>query len=107
MGWKNKPTWLKGGIIAATIFILSLFIIYVLSLINDQLDDLFLIPAIPIAIVEGILMPGCGFGGSILSGSPYYCIESQSYFIQVMAGLIVYFILGALIGWIYGKIKNK
>ncbi|PIN93038.1 hypothetical protein COU54_04780 [Candidatus Pacearchaeota archaeon CG10_big_fil_rev_8_21_14_0_10_31_24] len=87
MGWKDWSYWLKGGIIGIvfTIFycLLRLFVVE-----NGFLTYLDIVYA-PIII---LLIKIYGFKEAIID-----------YPVVVVYGLVV----GALIGWIYGKIKNK
>ena len=85
MGWKNLPYWLKGGIIGGISGIL-------LAILGQHF----------------VLIRSASFLALIL----IYVFPVGHYFspIIILIGLInfiTYMILGALIGYIYGKIKNR
>ena len=98
MSWKNWPYWLKGGVIGVILIIV--FFIIIVSISNTS--------------------KGC----TSWENSPYYCISiiGASFLIAVVTGsrnmmflyistgitnIIIVFIVGSLIGLIYGKIKNR
>lgn len=92
--WKNWPYWFKGGITVVSVYIL--FIILILAIYKPFFDS-------------------CGHMGCnsdwiiILSGFPTIFIPLQYHFmlgVSVLA-FFQYFLIGALIGYIYGKIKSK
>ena len=87
MGWKNLPYWLRGGIVALIIAIILL----VPSLI---------IESIPLYIFNLDFIGLIIFQGSILN-------EDIFGVFQLITLAISYFIIGALIGLIIGKIKSK
>ena len=93
MGWKNLSYWLKGGIIGIIVLIILLIIGFILDLtIQSSFFPytlmMIFIPLIPfVLIIEAF---GIGF-------------EDVIFFITLPA----YFIIGAVIGWIVGKIKSK
>ncbi|MBS3085684.1 hypothetical protein J4225_03285 [Candidatus Pacearchaeota archaeon] len=79
MGWKDWPYWLKGGVIFEILLIIGLFLIAFIK--GEGLAILFLL---------------IFFGG-----------ENPWEMFTFLGFLILYFILGAIIGWIYGKIRNR
>ena len=79
MGWKDWPYWLKGGEIFEILLIIGLFLIAFIK--GEGLAILFLL---------------IFFGG-----------ENPWEMFTFLGFLILYFILGAIIGWIYGKIRNR
>ncbi|MEK6932310.1 MAG: hypothetical protein AABW56_00765 [Nanoarchaeota archaeon] len=98
MGWKDWPSWLKGGVILALIdfVILLIPIIKYLGDPNYYGESLafFLIFTNPLSFMlsdlfEINLMKFLGLLG------------------YALFGIIFYFIIGALIGWIVGKIRNR
>lgn len=89
MGWKNLPYWLRGGIIAIIIFI----ILVVITSISDRQGT-----SHPGALIIPLL-PGLALTNHTLYRSDLL--------INGFISLIIYFIIGALIGFIIGKIKNK
>ena len=95
MKWKNWPYWLKGGVIGGIIPLGGILIGYLghESIISGLLYLLF---AFPVAIILG-----CG-----LENPNTICSLKATPFIIILS-TIIYFLLGAIIGWIVGKIKNK
>ncbi len=86
MNWKKLSYPFKGGIITL-ITIIILFIIW--ELMNEPLE--FQIIFLPIVLLSF----GCGFEGR-------FCGISL-----IIIPAIFYFLLGSIIGLIYGKIKNR
>lgn len=83
----NWPKWLKGGLVLTIIY----FILAGLTFFGGFLFLLF------------ITFPGYLFFG--LSGS--FRFDGAIEFIpSIILSVIIYFIVGALLGWIYGKIKK-
>lgn len=101
MNWKNLPSWLKGGIIG-------------------------LIPILIVMLADFIFT--CNFGThsefcglfTIFASFPLYIITISKYgifpygdvptlvvIILPLLSLVMYFLVGALIGWIVGKFKSK
>ncbi len=80
MGWKDLPYWLKGGIIALIIWI----IFFVLAGIVDFQ-------------IKGIIPP-------IIIGGLYNNLTTVVAYIE---NAIIYLIIGAIVGLIYGKIKKN
>ena len=80
MGWRDWPYWVKGAIILLAIetFIAICLFTY-------------------FAIMDYVIDPN-GFGHGLAAG-----ILVIFYLISIIPALII----GALIGWIYGKIKSK
>jgi hypothetical protein len=104
MGWKNWPSWLKGGVILASINLIILLIILVLSKIifgpaqsNGSpawfapIIFLFLvIISIPAELLGNYFRSDMGFPNSL----------------GLIVSIIFYFIVGAIIGWLIGKFKK-
>ncbi len=98
MGWKTWPYWLKGGIIPSLVYLLIACIFFILGemeLLNKAteliLTRLFMIMSIP----------------TITSFYAIFPDYSASFFNITTITATGYFIIGAIIGWIYGKIKNR
>jgi hypothetical protein len=96
MGWKNWPYWLKGGLISIFVFLVS----SIPSLFSFQIDALSIV-----ALLLGIL-------GTLLwvVFANYFPKESFPLFIETIVFIVSVlssFLVGSLIGWIYGKIKSK
>jgi hypothetical protein len=92
MGWKEWPIWLRGGIIGALI---ALILATLIKLLEGTGFSLL------IAILFWILSFK-GFGNCSFDGcSPY-----NFYLLTVPILFLEFFILGAIIGLIVGKIKK-
>ena len=91
MNWKYLPYWLRGGLV--TIF---------LSFIISSLTALFfkLTFSLSFLIVGAIVVLTICVGGE-------KCSTNLQWFLMIVISLISYFIIGALIGWVYGKMKSK
>jgi hypothetical protein len=104
MSFKTFPAWLKGGIIGVILLLISLVLVFTAGLWGD-VGMFFLLPyslwaeslsrlVSPLSFAYMKLFKLESFGYSILS--PFF-----------VALTIVYtFIVGAVVGWIYGKIKS-
>ena len=76
MGWKNWPSWLKGGIIIGIIgFVITLFF--------------------GASVIPSILIPD--FSNGVPAFSMYYLW---------IISFLFYFIIGAIIGWLIEKFKK-
>ena len=86
---KKKNYLLRGGIWGAGVYLI-LVIIFLLTGRNESLGFIiyFLSPG---AYIVG----GWGISANI------------KYLLQIITSTIFYFLLGSLIGWIYGKIKSR
>ena len=102
MGWKNWSYWLRGGIVFDLLVIIIFLLLYVLWLIIGgsgiySLMNLILFPLYwifqvtrPVTFLEVFVF------GSFLPN-----------FQGIIILLTIYFIIGAIIGWIVGKIKKR
>ena len=95
MGWKDWPYWLKGGIIVsvfALIFRLagSMFLLFDSSNIFERI----------LSYISFFL--GYPFGIPLAN-----ILNTGITIIDFILFLIFYSLIGALIGWIYGKIKSR
>ena len=103
MGWKKWPSWLKGGVIGVIIILVLSFIIGIFLMING---DTHIIRS----LFFSFLLPGAIFIGVINFIRFGYETPDSSfldYLFIVVISIALYFILGALIGWIVGKIRNR
>ena len=86
--------WLKGGLIVAGINLLLLFLYFLLPSpvfsFKKSYDQITTILALPAFAVIGIL--------------PFTIL---SIFWTIVISSILFFIIGALIGWIIGKVRKK
>ncbi len=89
MAWKNWPYWVKGGIIGFVIGII--FAIFNLFS-NGYIGAFTLLPFLLLKILDNCYGEGC-LGLFVYYGS--------------IAFLVEFTLFGAIIGWIYGKIKKR
>ena len=99
MGWSDWPAWVKGGVIFSGIYIIFILAIFTEIIHYDPFEwvlfpsymllDLFIIP-LPFSFLMDSI------DGLIL----YFIIN------MILSG-IFYFLIGALIGFIVGKIKSS
>ncbi|MBS3114557.1 hypothetical protein J4448_05640 [Candidatus Woesearchaeota archaeon] len=101
MGWKDWPYWLKGGVIAVGIIILVIVFLVpfgesdllgVGSVHSSGGGPYWMLPFLPGFILVLIFNPST---------------KPLGYFLFYGTPLILYFLIGAVIGWIVGKIKSK
>jgi len=109
--WKDWPYWLKGGVIGIVVGVM-------ISILNIIPAMFFKIPVLVIffwgillmifmLIFCGIALPATNFGGGILGTCE---TRLPLYFSAVLSAVIIvgfWFGIGAVIGWITGKIKEK
>ena len=81
MSWKNWPSWLKGGLIGVIIYIIYYLIVLFTIYARDEQGKLII----------GIAMSW--FGPMFVAG--------------FIINISLIFLIGAFIGWLYGKIKAK
>ena len=90
MKWKNLPSWTKGGVIAICIETLFVVLYFIVENGGGNIFDwLLVIPQLPFA-----------FGAMFMGGTKDVIIG----FIEQYA---LYFLVGALIGWLNEKSKSK
>lgn len=102
MGWKNLSYWLRGGIVASV-----LYIIYAIFTLRSQIYTLGILnlPGMVIGFWVGII--------TRLSSNPFLStsnpkpISNTLLIIMFLINLIIYFILGSIIGIIIKKIKSS
>lgn len=103
MGWKNLPSWLKGGIIIIIIIILLFSIAFALDKISPSKVGQFGKLSRSTFILFIIILPGAIImGGNILDGTTTAII-----ILALFLSGIIYFIIGSLIGLIISKLKSK
>lgn len=83
MGWKNWPSWVKGGLIGGIIGTI-------------------------ISIIITFNFMGRGLAGGITGGggsfSPIWIIAAIMWSPPI---ILIFFGIGSLLGWLYGKIKKR
>lgn len=105
MGWKNWSYWLKGGIVAVIISIILLIIPFLLFLfitVDGYIGTIFFyiyFISLRISIFPAFLM-------RFVQGASDSSAINVTMLIVIIS-LITWFVIGAIIGWIYGKIKLK
>jgi len=94
MDWKDWPYWLKGGVIAAGINLLLLLLYYIFPTpvfsFKKSYNQITSILGLPAFVVIGIL--------------PFSIF---SIFWIIVVSTILFFIIGAIIGLIVGKVKSR
>jgi len=93
MGWKNWHYWLKGGVKAIIIGLILniLFIVPLFFLVQGSVAEV-------ISFIGRYILP---LWSSIMGITLLLAIKN------LIIALIGYFIIGALIGGIYGKLRSK
>jgi TRAP-type C4-dicarboxylate transport system permease small subunit len=114
IGWKNWPYWLKGGIILSGIsLIASLGIMLIIFASEQGLEYIGSFIATPIfffALFFSFFTATYWFGtamGVANSGTGWPSGWILVVLFLSFFSVVVYFIIGAIIGWVYGKIKNR
>jgi len=98
MFWKNWPYWVKGGIILGAIVFLLSFLYW--SPINSFEEKYFgFILTVPFIIS---IFTGLGYRDIMTGRADLLANITFS-----LISFVLYFIIGAVIGIIYGKIKRK
>ena len=101
MSWKKLPYWLKGGIIGGSIgLLLAIFSNMGTFVLDISYPRSLVYLSYPALYVSGLLIfsiIGCKSFGCVLLLMPLFG------FLVILQG----FIIGAIIGWIVGKIKSK
>ena len=86
----NRRYWLIGALVSVAVFILLL----ILTAFGD--DGTGHLPAIVLPLYPGLII------AEILFGKFY----SFSFFVGGVISGVLFFIIGAFLGWLYGKFKN-
>ena len=100
MAWKNFQTWLKGGIIGGGF----LTLLSILMSLGQSLR-IGILEFIPSIIWLLLMLPG--LGGICQGGSFGFLPDCKIGFSEYLISIIVYAIIGALIGLIVQKVKSK
>jgi hypothetical protein len=106
---KNWPYWLKGGVITATI---GFFLVVIhLTIHSSVFFNHTEYPILLFFSYPGILLAlalSSNFGCPLFwsDNNHFYCYPLEN-ISAVIFSVVVYFILGMIIGWIVGKIKNR
>ena len=109
MGWKNWPYWARGGILSITgILLISIIIGFIVAIIYNNIPDLekgFFLTFFIIFSSAILLLPSFLLG--ILGSSPGSFGLEGNFIVALLVSLFTWFIIGALIGFIIGKIKSS
>ncbi len=96
----QKRYWLRGGIIALIIYAVVTVILVPFSTLGKECSVFCLTYwSIP-SFIGSIII---SFPIKILTGSTFFMRGSNVFF----GAIYFYFIIGMVIGWVYGKIKRK
>ena len=95
---KQKRYWLRGGICLGILNIILAVGSIATPACGDLLAILFELPGIPFLFLFSVITEAIGWHVSVR------IMECQVLF---LFGTLGYFLIGAVIGWIYGKIKNR
>ncbi len=99
MFYKNWPYWLKGGVLLAILCLLLSLLLLIPSKIIDSsslIENIIFLPQI------------FGFYIAVIAGMVSFAEKAQfPYIFITTVNIIFYFIIGAIIGLIFEKIKNK
>jgi hypothetical protein len=98
----TKRYWLRGGVIAALVFLVANLLYYYFSFCR-QIGLMFS------ANQQGLIgspAPGTAFF-DYWRNLPNYCFHSPNFMTFIIQPLIWTIIIGVILGWLYGKIKNK
>ncbi len=98
MNWKSWPYWVRGALIGCVCFIIPITLLWLPLGEKTSLWVflIFIFSLVPSSIVSEFLL---GPGGE---GIPLFGITT----LDIAGGIIFYAIVGAIIGYLYGKIKD-
>lgn len=91
--WKDVSYWLKGGIIFLAIDILLISLLSIIGGNPYEGDN---------SIFTSVHQPILSWFTNLNESNP-----TLQTILVASQGLIGYFVIGAVIGWIYGIVKNK
>ena len=89
--WKHGGYWLKGGILGIVSGIISIL----LALIFES----FLMLSFPVIVIVMIVFSCAPHSQTCSGANPIIAL--------FILGILYWFLIGAFIGWIYGKVKNR
>ncbi|OHA24032.1 MAG: hypothetical protein A3B11_01575 [Candidatus Taylorbacteria bacterium RIFCSPLOWO2_01_FULL_44_26] len=92
---KQKRYWLRGGVIFLSIYALLQIISMLTELNNGSVAIIFYIINSPTWSVLSLFV----------NQNTYTALHS--FFVIIPFSAVLYFIVGSILGWIYGKIKNR
>ena len=113
MGWKEWPYWLKGGIIVTIFGLIMIGLLFFQSSDNEySLMNKLLKPVQIVGepISDFFFFIFCDTSGDCMEGPCTVCngVGGEiSEVLTVLSILAIYFLIGALIGFILYKVKSK
>ena len=114
--FKSKPYWLKGGIIGLVFILIFMILFYINEFLRIThgsfwaiVSTPFTVPYLFVTYLITSMMLTKGVNGDIpqLIYDPSPPKVSSITILSFVLVLLSYFLLGAFIGWIVGKIKSK
>ena len=106
MNFKKWPYWVRGGILFTLVGIIAckifLFDNAPSSPPTGIADIAFTLLFAPVVVAATVAF-SLGAGSTVFIPS----LTLAGYFITILLSLAIYFVLGAILGWLYGKIKKK
>jgi hypothetical protein len=97
MGWKNLSYWLRGGVIGLVVGL----VVNIITSILENIYSLNIVQTIPSKpYIVDLLIGFINIPNSIIFAIMFYIF----YIIELA---FYWFIIGALAGWLVGKIKSK
>ena len=113
MGWKDWSYVKKGIILAAIIYLLLVFLFFLSSyLFGCKIMDEYSNRCLVWGLLGGIIyLPSSlffiGINGKINYSWVNHFSPVLAEVVFIFLGLVIYIVIGALIGWIVGKIKSR
>lgn len=92
MGWRDWPYWLKGGIISLCTWLL-LIIGYFLTKTTTDFTLFYILLMLISIVIEPIFV--------------LFNIANDNNVLRQFLSSLIVFLIGVLLGYIYGKIKNR
>tara|TARA_Y100000310_G_C20696541_1_gene826102 strand:+ start:724 stop:1080 length:357 start_codon:yes stop_codon:yes gene_type:complete len=116
MGWRNWPTWLKGGIITLSIWIVLILVFNIsgsiveCNLPTDEFGDEFVgapcwnnSQEIVIDIITVVALPIMFIGANPNVST----VGPDGVRLFYVGSAVIFVLWGVLVGWIVGKVKSR
>jgi len=103
MVWKDLPRWLKYGLLFAGIYALISILTFSLDALTNSDIVIFFGAIFTIISLPAIWLSFIFFGRY----DALYYLTSEKLIFVIIASIIIYFIIGTLIGLLVGKIKSS
>ena len=102
MGWKDWPAWLKGGLIGLSfMFVVIPIFFMVAKLFIDNLIGIWVV--FSLSVLPATFLTFYYIPDSVLLRVGVPMVRILSFIFSA----IFWFVICAIIGWIFGKIKNR